>query len=433
MGDAICPVELIVEREFLYMSEQEEQRIAEKSSPAMPGQNPFTVVGLLASMRFAIGLLCVITVACIVATVLPQGAEVTEQLRGNPDAHPWLKRLAAAGLTNVFSSWWFIGLLTALGASLAVCITRRLKVLIASGVESAGKALTWGTLLVHVGMLLTLVGGVIKLFWGERGSLQLREGEQTAVFVTDGNRQEQLPYTVQLVKFDIERYPAPASTNKPVANTEAETLALQWDGKDTGVELPVVIGDERAVRPPASTPDSNQAWRVTVLQRIPDFSIDTATHVVQTRSDRMLNPAIRVRVVGRGATFERWLFARYPDFDLNAMSGHASPPTPFKMRYKVMVSTAEQPRIKSFKSTLRILKGTTVVQERTIEVNSPLSYEGYSFYQSGYNEDDLSWTALLVVHDPSVPVVYLGFILLGIGAFLTAYWRAEKVKEESLC
>jgi len=412
------------------MSEQEkEQRPVEMREPKTPTQRPFRVIELLASMRFAIGLVCAIAVACIIATLLPQGPEVAEHLQKNPDAGRWLKRLAAAGLTTVFSSWWFIGMLTALGASLAVCVMRRLKVLVSLGVGAAGKVLTFGTLFVHVGILLTLVGGVIKLFWSERGAIQIREGEQASAFVTDDNRQEPLPYTLQLVKFEIEHYATPTT------NTEDEILAVQWPGKEDGVMFPVVIGVERLVMSKASATGSNQTFRLTALRRVPDFTIDTATRAVQTRSEKMLNPAILVRITGNGPTIERWLFARYPNFDMTAMSGHNGPSasTPFKLQYKVVVNTPEQPHIKSFKSSLKILQGTNVVREKTIEVNSPLSYGGYSFYQSGYNENDLSWTVLLVVRDPSVPVVYLGFILLAAGAFLTACWRAEKVKEESKC
>ncbi len=39
---------------------------------------------------------------------------------------------------------------------------------------------------------------------------------------------------------------------------------------------------------------------------------------------------------------------------------------------------------KEFKSHLRVLKDNIVVQEKTIEVNLPLKYEGFTFYQSSY-------------------------------------------------
>jgi cytochrome c biogenesis protein ResB len=77
--------------------------------------------------------------------------------------------------------------------------------------------------------------------------------------------------------------------------------------------------------------------------------------------------------------------------------------------------------IKSFKSTLELVEGESVVGHRVVEVNSPFAFKGYTFYQSGYNPDDLSYTALQVVKDPGVPVVYSGFSLMIVGLFIVFY------------
>jgi len=48
-------------------------------------------------------------------------------------------------------------------------------------------------------------------------------------------------------------------------------------------------------------------------------------------------------------------------------------------------------------------------------------YKGYTFYQSGYNPEDLSYTSLQVVKDPGVAVVYSGFALMIAGLFIVFY------------
>jgi len=392
------------------------------------------LVAMLTSMRFALGLVSAITVACVVATVLPQGSEVAEHVPNNPEAARWLKRLAAAGLTNVFSSWWFIAMLTALGASLAACIGRRIKILrTGSGLPRREHTRMLGTLLVHAGLLLTLVGGAIRIFFSEQGVIQFREGEQATFFVTEDQQHEPLPFALQLVKFEIERYAPPQAGHGAEGAGPAEALSVQVPGEAGGTDWPVTLDVERDVitkTPPAGT---NRVFRVAVLRRVPDFVMDATTKVVRTRSEEMLNPALLVRVTEGEVASERWLFARFPDFDMSAKPGQESLPLPFSMNYLVTLSEPTKQQVKSFKSTLRVLQGDRVAREQMIEVNAPMNYGGYAFYQSGYNEDDPSWTALRVVRDPSVPVVYLGFILMGIGAFLTAYCRAEKVKEESQC
>lgn len=415
------------------MNEQTEaeRQIKSAQGPEAPKPAPMGLVAVLSSMRFALGLVCAITVACIVATVLPQGSEVAEQLQNNPEAGRWLKRFAAAGLTNVFSSWWFIGLLATLGASLAACIGRRSKILFKSqGMARNERTRLVGTLLAHVGLLLTLIGGAIRIFFAEQGTIQFREGEQAAFYVTEDNQRAPLPFALRLVRFEVERYTASKDGNSGV---QSEALSILCPGEVEIQDWPVALDVEREVMAKSPLTGSNETFRVTVLRRISDFTQDEGTHEIRSRSDEMVNPAILVRVTGAGVTSERWLFARYPDFDMSAHPGQEVPPVPFSMSYSVMVNPGAKAQIKSFKSTLQVLKQGGVVREQIVEVNAPLSYDGYVFYQSGYNENDLAWTSLRVVSDPSVPVVYLGFILLSIGAFITAVCRAEKVREESKC
>ena len=103
----------------------------------------------------------------------------------------------------------------------------------------------------------------------------------------------------------------------------------------------------------------------------------------------------------------------------------SSGPSPLQMVYEsrgvAIQKTMPDGPIKSFKSTLELVEGQAVVGHRVVEVNSPFSYEGYTFYQSGYNPEDLSYTSLQVVKDPGVPVVYAGFSLMIVGLFIVFY------------
>lgn len=72
-------------------------------------------------------------------------------------------------------------------------------------------------------------------------------------------------------------------------------------------------------------------------------------------------------------------------------------------------------KIKDFKSKLQIVAGGKVVAEKTIEVNHPLTYGGYSFYQASYDQEQELWSGIQVVKDPGVPLVFTGFVLLVAG------------------
>ena len=81
-------------------------------------------VDRLASVKFAVTIVVILAVACIAGTLIPQGTDVAKYLARHPDAG-WLELFGKTGLTHVFDSVWFIGLLCTLSASVAVCSSRR--------------------------------------------------------------------------------------------------------------------------------------------------------------------------------------------------------------------------------------------------------------------------------------------------------------------
>lgn len=81
--------------------------------------------------------------------------------------------------------------------------------------------------------------------------------------------------------------------------------------------------------------------------------------------------------------------------------------------------------IKDFRSKVAIISQAQEILKETIEVNRPLRYKGYSFYQASYDQDNFKWTGLDVVRDPGVPFVWCGFILLNLGVILRFYFRPK--------
>ena len=64
-----------------------------------------------------------------------------------------------------------------------------------------------------------------------------------------------------------------------------------------------------------------------------------------------------------------------------------------------------------------------VLAKKDIEVNHPLQYGGYRFYQSGYDEKAARYTVLQVVSDTGVTIVFAGYWMLCIGAFWHMWLR----------
>lgn len=393
---------------------QAKRKQAAQQAPVAPRKSPAaTVAGWLASVKFAVVVVIIIAAACVVGTLLPQGADVAKYLQQNPAAQGRMDLFRVLGLTHVFYSWWFVALLCTLAASVATCSTRRFATIRRTRGFARRRAL--GSMLTHISILLILGGGVIRAVWGEKGYLEFREGQTVAQFV--GQRGVQpLPFGLHLAKFEIETYNQPPAA---VPADDCSHLLVKWPAKQITRTLNANLDEEQVIEA------DGEAYTLKVLQYIPDFTVDMATKEVSSRSAQPNNPAILVAVNGPTYANHRWLFAKFPDFVMHTKDGQPTGPSPFELRYINHAAAQAQPvidgPIKSFRSSLKVVENNAVAHEQQIEVNSPMQYKGYRFYQSGYNPRDLSYTSLQVVKDPGVPVVYAGFGLMIIGLFIVFY------------
>src|ERR1043166_5640837 len=205
------------------------------------------VVEQLASVKFAVTVVVIIAVACIAGTIRPQ----------------W----------KVYYSWWFVGLLCTLSASIVVCSSRRFATVLRTTGYARGRAL--GSLITHISFLLILTGAVIRGVWGEKGVLEFREGQTVAQYVID-REVKPLPFAVHLTKFEVETYDKPAESTLLVAQPE----------KNLSATLPVQLDAEQKFG----------EFTIKILEYVPDFVVDLETREIKTRSNEPRNPAIFVAV-----------------------------------------------------------------------------------------------------------------------------------------
>jgi len=142
-------------------------------------------------------------------------------------------------------------------------------------------------------------------------------------------------------------------------------------------------------------------------------------------------PAMEVRVRGpQGEEMQQWLIARSIQqsvvLPLTAITGvgqHA-PGQPHGQAEAYLVLAGVQGMISDYKSQLTVLDHAGEPQaEKVIEVNDPLHYGDYHFYQHSYDNRQGRFTVLGVHSDAGLSVVYVGFALLCLGvAWL--FWGA---------
>jgi hypothetical protein len=91
---------------------------------------------------------------------------------------------------------------------------------------------------------------------------------------------------------------------------------------------------------------------------------------------------------------------------------------PFRIKLKDFRIEYYKPEyVRDYISDIQVIKDGNVVAEKSIEVNHPLHFGGYHFYQSSYDTQAHRYTVLSVVSDTGLDFVYAGYTALCIGVF----------------
>lgn len=334
---------------------------------------------VLASPRLAVVLLGIIAVVSVIGTILPQteGSEKimrAAQERYGPHLHKIFKGL---GFYQLYQSWWFVSLLAVFTVNNLACLALRTRMRLKS----------LGFILTHFSIACIAAGVIVGAVWGEKGYVRIHENQAVSAFRSRDDETVKLGFQVRLDNFTLERH------------GELVEAVRVWDkDRELVAEFPAEVGASFHV------PDTD--YHFTVLRYEPDFYIDLKTRKVASKSAEPNNPALLLGIAKGSQKRASWLFSRFPGqrFDKH---GDAS------LR-PIFVREQEGP-VKDYKSKLTVLDGDKEVLQKTIVVNKPLTYGGYTFYQSSYDQEQLHWTGLQVTKDPGVPLVYVGFLLMVIG------------------
>jgi len=133
----------------------------------------------------------------------------------------------------------------------------------------------------------------------------------------------------------------------------------------------------------------------------------TRTFEPATASQEWKNPAVIIEVQQQGLPKEQLMLA-------NKSSPFFLAPT------RALVFEKRDKEVKAFVSHVTARQGADA-EKRSIAVNDPFTFAGWTLYQVNFNPEDPTYSGLEAVYDPGVFWVFTGFVLICLGVFQMFY------------
>jgi cytochrome c biogenesis protein ResB len=257
-------------------------------------------------------------------------------------------------------------------------------------------------LLIHLGCVLVIAGSM----WGSQKGHQLQkrlsgidkilegrmiiyEGDsENQVVLPDGEQVKQLPFSIRLKDFRIAYY-EPEYINIETRHGQ------RW-------KIPIEVGTEFPLSPHLGT--------VTITRAFRNFKIiiDGDKKIADDDPNAGSNPAVEVQITDpNGLTTTKYVFEYF--------AVHSHPQDRFFISYDRV--------IKDFISDLKVVQNGKIAAAKEIQVNHPLHFGGYHFYQHSYDSDAGRYTVLSVASDTGLSLVYAAYLMLCAGVFWHFWFR----------
>lgn len=277
-------------------------------------------------------------------------------------------------------------------------------------------------LMMHIGCILIFAGGL----WGSgvghqlqnkylgkdklfKGIMVIYEGESENRLLNKQDYEtveKQLDFEIRLDDFHMDYY---GQDDQPEQGPSVHITAYtggHWD-------IDAVAGNSLEI------PGTGTVKVLRVFQRLRILiGKDGSTDAMEDENGSD-NQAVEVEIVkADGTSVKKFVYFKFPKFSENVEGLALSCEFPVVNRGMV----------KDYFSDLVVVKDGKEVLKKTIEVNDPLHYGGYHFYQSSYDSKAGRYTVLSVTSDTGLYTVYAGYFLLCLGVILQ-FWGKMLFRE----
>ncbi|MBK1876686.1 cytochrome c biogenesis protein ResB [Pelagicoccus mobilis] len=247
----------------------------------------------------------------------------------------------------------------------------------------------------HGGMWLLIAAGLLSSSDLERWELIVSEGDATAeVSNADGTQTRYLPFGVLLADFDIEFF------TTQLTLVDVDETEIIWQKGEPLIDLEK--GNIARIR----------GWELEVLESY-EAAVPLGKTAYQPHDSPFAPPAAHLRAthLETGRTVQGWTTCGNDHVPTTTILAEGS-----DFRFAMAL-----PRPKRFSSQVTILKKGEEPFPVKIEVNKPITIDGWKLNQLSYDETAgkaSRWTVLEAVRDPWMPAIYVGLALLALGALM---------------
>jgi cytochrome c biogenesis protein ResB len=258
-----------------------------------------------------------------------------------------------------------------------------------------------GMILINSGCILILAGAIagsqkgqflIEKYLGIKkvvsGEILISEQPQDNVFLDEDKQFFQLPFSIKLKQLRLDYH-------------KSGQLFVRTPEKQSW-QLSARAGNKFTLDPNVGT--------LKILKVFRNFRIKTEDEkqLAYDSNDSGSNPAVYIEYkTPKGSVVDKYIFAKFPN--------------PVFENDKIFVDYV--PNIKQVSSVIEIIKDNKVIKTATIQVNHPMHYGGYHFYQHNYDAAAGRFSAIGIVSDTGFYVIYAGYALLCAGVFWQFWLR----------
>ncbi len=299
----------------------------------------------------------------------------------------WIRLI---GLSHIHRSWEFLFLSIYLLIILGLVILRRLK-------KMDFRNITF--LLNHLGIFIVISAASVGTGDLQRLTLPLYSGQASNYAYKDKTTLKKLPFTIKLDTFKIEYY----VPQMIIFNPHSRQIY-----NEPGIDYSIATGKKIKYK----------NWTFTVRKYYRNAIRKDSIFIEKDTAKSEFAALVNIK----NKQFSRTVWISSGNYHFPSMSADFS---------KDLAISLSLPEDKKYISIIDLAdnKGQSTKNIKIL-VNHPFKYKGYTIYQQGFDNKaypGVNVSILELVRDPWLPVVYVGLIMLLIGATLL-FWLGKNDK-----